>query len=272
MKRNLKILLPVFFFSFIHSFAFAQLILLNPKYVSGKLVDNVTSQSIPFVYILNESQHISALSDTTGKFTIRAKPGDTLVFSVIGYLGKYIVLEKSDFTICQSIPLTARSYDIAEVEIFGIPSYSQFKEKLKNLKMPETETDRLRQYLEKISLEVGKEAKYELAMKKAAEGGSLASVPFLSAQDLERIKLKEIMKEEKIQAAIDKKYNRQMIGNLTGLKDIELDEFILFCKFSKRYLQFASEYDIMVKVLEKYKEFKEMKNKGSIQMIENYAC
>ena len=272
MKKSLKILPLLSLFCLLPSVLFSQLIILNPKYISGKLLDIENSQAISFVQILNESQRISAISDTTGKFTIRAKPGDTLVFNVIGYLGKYIVLEKSYFEKVLDIKLKARSYDIAEVEIFGITSYSQFKERLKNLKLPETKTDRLRHNLERSSLEEGKEAKYQLAMKKAAEGGNLIAAPILSAQDIERIKLKELIKEEKIQADIDKKYNRKMVGNLTGLKDLELDEFMLFCKFNLKYLQFASEYDIMVKVLEKFNEFKEMKKKGSIQTIENYAC
>lgn len=248
----------------------AQLIVINPKYVSGILVDNETSRRISFVHILNESLRLSAISDTSGRFTIRAKSGDTLVFGVLGYLGRFIVLNDTAFKTGLSVSLIPRTYEIAEVEVFAITSYTQFKEKFQRLKLPRTETDVLRENLQQVAQEIGKEAKYEMAMKQAAEGGNLMSAPILSPEEIQRIKLKQILKDDKIQAEIDKKYNRHIVGNLTGLKDLELDEFMLFCKFDRKFLQFGSQYDILVKVLEKLAEFKELKKKGSIQYIKKY--
>ncbi|NJK85949.1 MAG: hypothetical protein HC906_08250 [Bacteroidales bacterium] len=105
--------------------------------------------------------------------------------------------------------------------------------------------------MEQECVKIGEEAKYELAMKKAAEGGNLLAFPILSPEDIQRIKLKEIIQRENYQKIIDQKYNRQIVEDLTGLKDLELDEFILFCRFDSDYLYRTSQYEILEKVLEK---------------------
>jgi hypothetical protein len=81
------------------------------------------------------------------------------------------------------------------------------------------------------------------------------------------------MKEERIQAVIDKKFNRQIVADLTGLKDVELDDFMLFCKLDRQFLLKANQYDILVKVLEKFEEFKQLKkNSRILQDTDAYAC
>ena len=239
----------------------------------GRIIDSETGQGIPFTHILNESMRSATISDTLGRYVIHGRVSDTLVFSILGYLGKYIVLNESNSRETVITRLVARTYDIAEVKVFGYSSYSQFKRDFQRLRLPDTKTDQLRANLHMAALEIGKEAKYQLAMEKAARGGNLASVKILSPEEIQRLKLKEIMKEERIQAVIDKKFNRQIIGDLTGLKDVELDDFMLFCKLDRQFLLKANQYDILVKVLEKLEEFKQLKkNSGILQNADTYAC
>lgn len=252
--------------------AFSQISHPATKKITGKLIDNETGKGISFVHVLNESLRISVISDTSGRYAIRGKAGDTLVFSVLGYLGKYIVLNEKDTGGDLVTKLAPRTYDIAEVKVFGYTTYSQFKQGLRDLQLPETQTDRLRESLNRIALEIGKEARYQLAMEKAAQGGNLLSVPILSPEEIQRLKLKKIIKEEKIQAEIDKKYNRQIVADVTGLKDKELDDFMLFCKLDRQFLLEANQYDILVKVLERLAAFKQIrKNSGTIQKTDQHA-
>ncbi len=241
--------------------------------IKGRIIDSETGQGIPFAHVLNESLRISAISDTSGNYAIHGRVGDTLVFSVLGYLGKYIVLNEGNMSETVVTRLPSRTYDIAEVKVFGYSSYSQFKQEFRRLRLPETETDRLRASLQQIALEIGKEARYQLEMEKAARGGNLLSADILSPEEIQRIKLKEILKEERIQAVIDKKFNRQVVADLTGLKDKELDDFMLFCKLDRQFLLKANQYDILVRVLEKLEEFKQLKgNSGILQNTHTYAC
>jgi len=253
--------------------AIPQISEISPGQLKGRLIDTETGKGVPFAHILNESLRISSISDTSGRYIIRGKAGDTLVFSVLGYLGKYIVLDEMKAGEVLVTGLVPRIYDIAEVKVFGYSSYSQFKYDFRQLRLPKTETDRLREDLNKISLEIGKEARYQLAMEKAANGGNLVSVPILSPEEIQRLKLKEIIKEEKMQSVIDKKFNRHIVADLTGLKDKELDDFMLFCNLDRQFLLKANQYDILVKVLERLAAFKQIKkNSGTVQKPIYYAC
>ncbi len=273
MRKSLVFLIYLLLVCCHVDFAFSQISYLATKKITGKLIDNETGKGIPFVHVLNESLQISVISDTSGRFVIRGKTGDTLVFSILGYLGKYIVLNEKDTGKDLVTKLVPRTYDIAEVKVFGYTTYSQFKQGFRDLQLPETQTDRLRESLNRIALEIGKEARYQLAMEKATQGGNLISVPILSPEEIQRLKLKQIIKEEKIQAEIDKKFNRQIVAEVTGLKDKDLDDFMLFCKLDRQFLLDANQYDILVKVLERLAAFKQIrKNSGILQKTDHYAC
>jgi hypothetical protein len=75
---------------------------------------------------------------------------------------------------------------------------------------------------------------------------------------LERSKRKayELRHEKDQYAVIDNKINRHKIQFWTGLKENDLDKFILFCDFSFDYLLSANEYELIQKVKEKLGAFK----------------
>jgi len=66
----------------------------------------------------------------------------------------------------------------------------------------------------------------------------------------------ELRHEKEQYAVIDSKINRHKIQYWTGLKEGNLDKFILFCNFSFNYMLTVSEYDLILKVKEKFEEFK----------------
>ena len=236
-----------------------------PSAIKGKVTDQEYRKGLPFVHIWNESLRIPAIADTTGFFTLYAKEGDTLAFSAIGYYSKMVIVDKRKPFL--DIELAPRTYDIAEARILAFRSYADFKQQFLDLKLPETETDRLRNMLTQQSKAVAREAYDKAEAERAAEGAVLAAVPILTPEEKQRIKLKEILKEDQIQKVIDKKYNREIVAELTGLEDKDLDDFILFCKFDKKYLYETNQYDILVKVLQKFEEFKRTKKSGMV--IEN---
>jgi hypothetical protein len=239
--------------------------------IRGKITDAVTGHELPFAHVWNESKRRITISDHTGYFSIKADAADTIVISSLGYLGDYYILSDDDISNGIEIHLQPRIYEIDEVKIISLGPFSKFKHDFVNLKLPETETDILRNNLHEISKQIGEEAKYELAMKKAAEGGNLLAMPILSPEDIQRIKLKKIVGEENIQKSIDRKYNRQIVADLTGLNDFDLDDFILFCAFDKNYLYKTNQYDILVRMLEKFEEFKKLKKCGSLEIFPEFC-
>jgi hypothetical protein len=231
--------------------------------LKGYIIDEKTLGQIPLVHIYNERTRNTSVSDTSGNFRLKVKNGDTLVFSAIGYFHKAIYINDSllrEETVL--IELSPRTYEISEARVYALGTYEQFKQKVIALRLPETRTDKLRKYLQDLSKKTGKEVKYQQEMDKLTRGGVLFSVPILSPEEKEMIKLKKILEKEKVQKIINEKFNREIVADLTGLKEEDLTEFIVFCNFSEKYLLETNQYDILVKVLEKLELYKKLKNSG----------
>ena len=118
MRRSQIVLLCLFLVSFPVNTTFSQISNINTGNFKGRIVDIETGRGIAFAQILNETRRISTISDTSGRYVIRGKVGDTLVFSVLGYLGKYIVLNERNTKAVLVTGLVSRTYDIAEVKVF----------------------------------------------------------------------------------------------------------------------------------------------------------
>lgn len=231
--------------------------------LNGSVKDAETREKIYFVHIFNESTRKTNVSDTSGFFRIEVSSGDTLVFSSIGYFFKVVYVTDSMLNSGKAlVKMSPRKYEVPEAMVIYLGSYAQFKQKVLSLELPETKTDILRKNLQKISKDVAMEVEYNRRMDKLTQGGNLLSVPILSPEEIQMLKLKEILEKEKVQKAIAEKYNRTIVGEVTGFKDKELTEFMVFCNFSDEFLLGSTQYDILIKVLEKLKEFKKIKYSG----------
>jgi hypothetical protein len=75
-----------------------------------------------------------------------------------------------------------------------------------------------------------------------------------------RRKAYELRNEREQYAIIDSKINRLKMQHWTGLKDQELDKFILYCDFSFNYMLTTKEYDLILKVKEKLEDYKRIEH------------
>jgi hypothetical protein len=241
--------------------------------LDGKIINKETCRSLSLVHIFNERTRKTTISDTSGNFTIDVGMGDTLVFSSIGYFYKVVYITGSMVNKRLAIvEMKPRKYEVPEAKIVVLGTYEQFRQKLLSLKLPKTRTDILRESLQKVSKEVAMEVEYNRKMDRMTQGGNLLCVKILTPEEIQMIQLRKIREKEKIQKAIEEKYNRKIISEVTGLEDKELTEFMVFCNFSDEFLLESTQYDILIKVLEKLKEFKKLKNSGlncgiDIQML-----
>lgn len=59
------------------------------------------------------------------------------------------------------------------------------------------------------------------------------------------------------------KYNRELVGRITGLEGIELNEFMIFCNFDPGFLLESTDYQIAEAVLRKLEEWKKTRIQNS---------
>lgn len=53
--------------------------------IQGMVVDSASFAALPYVNVILKNKHKGTITDTQGNFRLVAEPGDTLVFSFVGY-------------------------------------------------------------------------------------------------------------------------------------------------------------------------------------------
>lgn len=62
----------------------------------GKLVHCKTNAAVSFAHIFSETAQLIAISDIDGRFQLDAMPGDSILFSALGYQNKWVQLNTSE--------------------------------------------------------------------------------------------------------------------------------------------------------------------------------
>lgn len=266
MKPYLKyliflIILPAF------TPAKSQVFIFKNIYVSGIVIADSTEDKIPFAHIFNESQRRGFIANENGAFQISVNPGDTLIVSALGYYPRVVFLSEANREREIAVKLTPQVYEIGEVSVSAFRDYADFKRKFLALELPNTPTDRLKNNLTLIARKEAKQADYERQVKEILEQPGIklfsTSVPIYSREERQLQHFAKVLEKEGRQRVIDKKFNRDIIYEITHLSQDEITEFMGFCNFSEEYLFETPQYDILVKIEEKFKEYKLWKESGS---------
>jgi len=235
--------------------------------IRGKIIDTETGYPVNYANVLNYSKHTSVYSNERGEFELEAAPGDTLVFSAMGYF--YQKLEASLGLIgsgeLQSFPITPQPYALAEARIIPLGTYDEFKQRFIDLKRPKGKIESLAENLAEMSKVEGKEA-YDMALASGRLEPPRAGFKIMSPEELERLKLAEIMAQEDVKNRVYKKFNPEVVKQVTGLSDdIVIIEFMVFCDFSDHYLLDVNEYDLMVRIGQRFEDFKRKRMRENVE-------
>jgi hypothetical protein len=220
--------------------------------IKGKVIDSGTGKAVEYAYILNYSLHKSIYSNTNGEFYLNARQGDTLVMYGVGYYYlKIIVDDKMLGTqYVTAFELRQQAYELSEARIIGMGTYDDFRQQLL------------------VSHTAAVEAYEKAKAEQRLNGITFVSVPILTPEEKERIKLAGIINKEKVRDQIYQKYNPVVVKKITGLSDDdEIIEFMVYCNFPDNYLLGVTEYDLMTRITLKYEMFK--RKKQDEKLMEN---
>jgi hypothetical protein len=261
------------FFLFSLASARAQVFETKHHYVSGTVVNDSTKSHIGFVHIFNESKRIGAIADKQGRYKFRADVGDTIVFGALGYFYKVLIISDSMLLNGTDVLLSPRYFEIEEVDIVSFGSYENFKKKFIALEAHKTKTRDLRDHLFITAQKEAQKGIGEEEVRRAIIGQPgtepMNGIPILYKEDLQRLNYARVLKLEEKQRIIHKKYNFQIVQEVTKLPDEDIVDFMSFCNFTMQYLLKASEYEILVRIEKKYEEYLKKKPKGELQQKVN---
>lgn len=94
------------------------------------------SEYLPMAYVYNPKAGRGALSDNFGRADLLVFPGDSLVFTYIGYKKQYYIIPKSVEQVQQKIiSMDEDSKMLAEVKVFPHASEEEFKQAFLNMRL-----------------------------------------------------------------------------------------------------------------------------------------
>jgi hypothetical protein len=103
--------------------------------ISGRVVADSTQAALQGVSIVARPSRFGTISQASGTFQLKANPGDTLIFSSIGFEnGRYVVTKSPSQVI--KVVLKEKSTLLKEVEVSTRPSPEKINRALRNMKRP----------------------------------------------------------------------------------------------------------------------------------------
>lgn len=222
--------------------------------VYGEVINKENGEIVPYVHIIDKNTHQGTTSDLSGRFEIRANKTDTLIFSAVGFEKDTLLLNKITSYSTVQITLEPAAIELDPVEIYAFKDAAAFKQAILDLKLPEEKSPDL--------FIPGTNA----GQPRALNGNLALASPLTAVQNLfskeakELKKYQEALREYPREKLIREKYNRKIVGEITGLKDESLNDFMLFCNVTDDFIIKANEYEIVLAVNKCYKSFLETKH------------
>lgn len=121
---------------------------------SGLVMTSDSLEGVPYVNIYIKSIGRGTVSDFNGFFSLVVKPGDTLLFSHIGYQRDFytvpVGMKAARYSVIKL--LTRDTVNLAETIIYPWPTPQQFKEAFLSLNIPDDDLERAKKNLEREKL------------------------------------------------------------------------------------------------------------------------
>lgn len=216
--------------------------------LSGTIVDD-ENQAIPFATISIANSGKGVVSNEEGFFFIRFPKRDTLVLSTVAHEPQYLYFGDTATTdnYDLKIRLGEQTYALEEVTIFAFKDEYAFKKAI--LAMDELPEE------EQITIP----GSY-YGPRREVKASPLSPVSFIADRLSKRARY-EREAREKIAAskqtnAVAQKYNRDLVGKVTGLQEEKLEEFMMYCRMKEVFVERPNEYEVILAINQCYNDFK----------------
>ncbi|HPQ09318.1 MAG TPA: carboxypeptidase-like regulatory domain-containing protein [Bacteroidia bacterium] len=206
----------------------------SQKMVQGIVCDEDSTKVLPFVYVINKNTSFGTVSDINGKFSVKAGESDTLVFSYLGYIKQYIpvsFLPKINYKII----MKKNVYSLKPVNV-SVLKYQNY------------EKDYMKRVIEKS----------QMPTIDIIQSPITALYMQFSKKGREMQRLSKIFEEIFIKEQVEKKINPQILYQLTGDPNVDIEALRKFCGFflSDYFILNNDGYDLYSRVLECYYRYK----------------
>ncbi len=213
------------------------------------MVKYTDSSPIPYAHVVNLRNGQGDISNREGYFIIPVKVNDTIRISAIAYHEIYYEITGSELIRIDipQIKMKEKVFMINEVEVKGI-SWNSFKNAIKTMKLPEKEDKYSGKTLQLFNSE---------QIQNLVANSTKTGIPFQlrSKQDRSREKVDELIVQDKMNKIARNKLI-DLIDSFTEMDGKQIENFIRFCKIPRSFVLNSNDYDILIVLEKKFKEYK----------------
>ena len=218
--------------------------------IRGVIKDS-TQNPVSYAHIFSKTRNEGWVSDYYGTFRAYVLPGDTLIITSVSFNNSMVIIpqdiNKSDYL--AEIIMQNDIVDLDEVIVRPWPAtMEQLKKEFMEVEI-EDPLANLKLYLP--SPEEMKNLAYP-------SGGIRVQGPVsaLYNQFSKEAKSKRIYAELMLKEKAGKRYNKEVVSIITGLKgEDEIKKFMEFCALQIRFILESTDYELYVAVLGCYKDY-----------------
>lgn len=210
--------------------------------LSGMVVDADTKTGLPAVTIINKRSRSGTLSNESGRFFIEAMPGDTIEFSMLSYYKKEVVAPLESTSI--NVYMPRRVFGLQEVNVRG-----------KNYHLDSLATRE----------EYGRYFNYRkpgaLDVLKTLPANPITALSYLVPSKARKRKehFREQLEYWEKEKYIDYRYSPELVQRMTKLESPELDSFMLQYRPAYRFLENATDYDLLLYIKQSFEKYQQAK-------------
>jgi len=224
--------------------------------VTGIVQNSADDKLLSRVHIINLNSVKGVVSNQKGEFKINAKVNDTLYFTYLGFEPQKEVVT-NDWVKYGNVNVAMTEIGIAlqEVVVSGNNLTGFIEIDIKNIPIY-TNTNRYA-----IS---GLNAGYEGTKSPSGISRAVKAIinPITSVYNVfarkpnELKKLRKVKEDDEIRNLLQDKFDRETLATLLQLNQVDIDEILRQCNYSKQFVKTANDLQILDAISECYDEYK----------------
>ena len=233
------------------------------KILRGRVVSVTDGKPLPSATILNLNSVVGTTTDFDGKFEVPANPNDTLYISYVGYQSVKLKITKDLLKGNElEIAIHEKIVKIDEVTLKAHRLIGVLVVDAKNV--PKDRYSRI--YID--GLPQGYEARGKYNNYSSGVSAIFNPVDFwynkLGKKPKEIKRLKKLKEGDQLRSIMEEKYNREIILNYLDMSRKELNDLLSECNYSQRFINRASDLQILEAFLECFENHQAIK-KGRVK-------
>ncbi len=225
--------------------------------VRGYLLSTEDSTAIEGAHLVNASQNTMTTSSDKGFFDLKGDQGDTIIISNVNFNTRQLIINEFKEV---KVWLNPAKIQLEEVEVTNLPvTASEFRQRLVDMPMQSNGN-----FLP-MGVTPGKPMgvipkNYDSKANNSLGYAITKPISFiqkkLSKHHKAKVKYYETIAAEGKNISNDRKYNRDLVADLTGLKEDELTKFMNFIYIDESFISRSTEYDIALRILSEFENYK----------------